>query len=140
MTRTLCLCVWVCAVSVLMTQHRFKKTVCAYSCVCVCLCISTPLNTSRLTADLISRKQDLICVMISLRKISERTNWLSPLSLLPSWFFLFSSPFFLRSLSILSMRTVLCKSSDCVSKEKKEEHNVITDMLFASVILMARYQ
>lgn len=105
-----------------MTQHQFKKKkpVCAYSCVCVCLCILTPLNTSRLTADLISRKQDLICVMISLRKISERTNWLSPLSLFPSWFSLFFSPFFLRSLSILSMRTVLCKSPDCVSKEKKK--------------------
>lgn len=89
--------------------------------VCVCLCISTLLNKSRLTADLISRKQDLIFLMISLRKTCECTNWLSSLYLAtpPSF-----SPFALHSssslyLSVMSLQMALSKSSDCVSDEKK---------------------
>lgn len=110
---------------------------------CVCLCIYTPLNKSRLTADLISRKQDLICVMISLRKTCEHTNWLSLLSLSSPLLLFFPSPALLSSPS----PSVCHESTSGIKKIiwlfikwKKEQRNVITQALLISAILTALSQ
>lgn len=99
-----CLHMCVCRLGVLMERKQFGSA-------CDRSRISTLLNMSRMTADLISRRQDLICVMISLRTTCDHTNWLLSLSLSP--------PSSLCSLTVYHESTDRInkrKTSDCASK------------------------